>query len=422
MQPRARSCKHRTSLLAAAAVILVSSFSGLDTSSLAYADAVKLSREVGVPLKAATDLAQAGDTKGALAKLDAATAASKTAEEKYHIGTVRRYVYASSKSYAQLAPVLEDLIASGLMPSADAKTARRELVQVYDRAGSPLKAITAAKNYVSTYGHEPELTIYVASNALEAKDYKTASEWADKAIKGELAASRTPPETWYRVRMKAAYESKDMPAYYDSLESAVKVYPNETYWRALVSKARTQPDYSAERLELDEYRLLQAAGIKLKTEEKLNMAEAAFERELSGEALAILQLMEQSGELKADATKAARNLRLLAKAKTETEADRAALSTIVGEATRKGDALALANVAELSLSLGDAKGAAKLYTEALAKTGMDAATTNTVKLRLGIAQYRSGDVAGAKKTWAGLKGTDGAPDLAKTWQLVAAKS
>jgi hypothetical protein len=408
--------------LSAIAVLLMSSLSGIDAASWAHADAVKVSKEVGEPLKAATDLAQAGDYKGALAKLDAASAASTSATEKYHIATVRRFIYAKTKDYAKLPPVLDSLIASGLMPDADVKAARRELVQIEDRTGDTAAAMKAAKTYVTTYGHDKEMTIFVAGKALELKDFKAAFEWSGKAIDGERAAGRTAPETWYRIRMKAAYEIKNLDAYYDTVEAALKVYPSETYWRALVSKAHSEPGYSPERLELEEFRVLLAAGVKLTTEEKLGMAEAAFERELSADALAILAPMEANGELKADATKAARNARLLAKAKADTDADRAALKSIVSEAIKSGDGKAIANVADLTMSLGDAKAATELYATALAKPGLDAANANAVRLRLGIAQYKSGDVTGAKKTWSGLKGDDGVPDIARTWQLVAARS
>jgi hypothetical protein len=414
--------KRGTSILAAAAIVITGSLSGFAPASMAHANPVKVSRQVGVPLQEATALAQAGDNKGALAKLDAAEAAATTPQERYQISSVRRYIYVQTKAYPKLAAVLETQLASGLMPDTEVKTVRRELIQIYDRAGDLTKAISAAKNFVSTYGHDKDLTIYIAAKALETKDYKAASIWANKAIEGERAASRTPPETWYRIRMKSAYEAKDMASYYAAIEDVVKVYPNETYWRALIGKAHAATGYSPERLELDEFRVLQAAGVKLTTEEKLGMAESAFERELSAEALSILQPMEKAGELSADASKAARNQRLLDKAKTDTEADRKALAAIVAEATRKGDAQALANVAEMTLSFGDAKGAASLYQTALAKPGLDAATASTARLRLGIAQFRSGDVAGAKKTWASIKATDGTEDIAKTWQLVAAKS
>jgi hypothetical protein len=351
--------------LSAIAVLLMSSLSGIDAASWAHAEAVKVSKEVGEPLKAATDLAQAGDYKGALAKLDAASAASASATEK---------------DYAKLPPVLDSLIASGLMPDADVKAARRELVQIEDRTGDTAAAMKAAKTYVTTYGHDKEMTIFVAGKALELKDFKAAFEWSGKAIDGERAAGRTAPETWYRIRMKAAYEIKNLDAYYDTVEAALKVYPSETYWRALVSKAHSEPGYSPERLELEEFRVLLAAGVKLTTEEKLGMAEAAFERELSADALAILAPMEANGELKADATKAARNARLLAKAKADTDADRAALKSIVSEAIKSGDGKAIANVADLTMSLGDAKAATELYATALAKPGLDAANANAVQV------------------------------------------
>ena len=297
MSNRFSSRRRYSAALSAIAVLLMGSFSGIGMAEFAHADSVKVSKEVGEPLKAATELAHAGDYKGALAKLDAASAASTSATEKYHIATVRRFIYAKTKDYSKLPSVLDSLIASGLMPEADVKAARRELVQIEDRSGDTAAAMKAAKTYVSTYGHDKEMTIFVAGKALELKDFKAAFEWSGKAIDGERAAGRTPPETWYKIRMKAAYEIKNFDAYYDTIESVLKVYPSETYWRALLAKARSAPAYSIERLELEAFRVLLAAGVKLSTEDKLGMAEAAFERELSADALAILAPREANGEL-----------------------------------------------------------------------------------------------------------------------------
>lgn len=424
MLNRSAVFKRSTALLTVAGIMLMGSLSGLDATSFAHAAPaaqVKVSREVGEPLKAATELAQSKDYKGALAKLDVAAAKASTPAEKYQVSTVRRYIYAQTKDYAKLAETLEGQLTSGMMPEGEVKTVRKELAQIYDRSGNTAQAVKAAKTYISNYGHDADLSIYIAAKALDTKDYKSASEWAGKAIDGELKAGRTPPETWYKIAMKASYENGDLPGYYDAMEKAVIRYPSDTYWRALAARGRTQQGYSIERLELDELRLMSAAGVKLTPDEKLGMAEAAFERELSAEALATLLPMSKNGELEADPAKTARNLRLLSKAQADTDADRAAISTIVAEATKKNDGLAIANVAELSLSLGDAKGAVTLYQTALTKAGLDPATANAFRLRLGIAQYRSGDVAGAKKTWSSIKGTDGAQELARGWLLIVGK-
>lgn len=414
--------KRCTAMLSASSVVLVSAVFGLGAAPIAHADPVKVSREVGVPLKEATELAQAKDYRTALTKLDAAEAAAKTANERYQISSVRRYVYVQTKAYPQLASVLESQMASGQMSASEVKTAKRELIQIYDKAGNKQKSVKAAKDFVTEYGHDSNLTIFVAADALDAKDYNTAADWASKAIDGEIKASRVPPETWYRALMKARFEKGDTAGYYKAMEDAVVRYPSDTYWRALVGRAATQSNYSSDRLGLDEYRALAAAGVKLTAEEKLTMAETAFERELSAEAFSVLEPMKQSGELEADASKAARNVRLLNKAKSEADADRTALASIVAEAKKKGDGVALANVAELTMTFGDPKGAVTLYQAALAAPGLDAIAANTAKLRMGIAQHRAGDTAAAKKTWNEIQGKDGAAELAKVWLLATSRT
>ena len=55
---------------------------------------------------------------------------------------------------------------------------------------------------------------------------------------------------------------------------------------------------------------------------------------------------------------------------------------------------------------------------AVAKGISDPAELAATKLHLGIAQYRSGDVAGAKATWAEVKSEDGAGMLARNWAII----
>ncbi len=389
----------------------------------AYADtkAVKLDKAVGLPLSEAQKLAAAGDYKGALAKADVAGAAAKTPNDKYQVDLMRRYVYAQTKNYAQLAVVIPRMIASGQMPAGEVQSSSKLVIQCLDQSGQKSKAVEAAKDYVAKYGHDKDFTIFVASQALGAKDYKTAIDWANRAIEGERKAGRKAPEKWYQVAIKGSYESKDMAGYYSGIERVVSIYPKDDYWRLLVARADQEAKFSRATFELDQLRLLQAAGVALKPSEKLAMAEAAFSKKLHAEALAILQPMKAKGELDADPAKSARNQRLLDNAKTEAAKDAADLPALAKAAATKPNGIGLVNTAELYLTSGDNKKAIELYNAGIAKGGLDGIQSNAAKLRLGVAQYRDGQGVAARKTWGAITGTDGAAALAKTWSLVSSR-
>jgi hypothetical protein len=188
-----------------------------------------------------------------------------------------------------------------------------------------------------------------------------------------------------------------------------------------VARADQEAKFSRATFELDQFRLLQAAGVALKPSEKLAMAESAFSRKLHAEALAILQPMKAKGELDTDPAKSARNQRLLDNAKTEAAKDAADLPSLAKAAATKPNGIGLVNTAELYMTSGDNKKAIELYNAGIAKGGLDGIQSNAAKLRLGIAQYRDGQGAAARKTWGAITGTDGAAALAKTWSVISSR-
>jgi hypothetical protein len=383
--------------------------------------AVKLDPAVGKPLAEAQTLAASGEYTAALQKADAAGAAAKTAVEKYNVDLMRRFIYGKTKNYTKLAEVIPRMIASGQMPAGEIQSSEKLVIQCLDQSGQQSKAAQAAKDYVNKYGHDKDFTIFVASRALAAKDYKTAIDWTNRAIEGERKAGRTAPEKWYQVAIKSSFESKDMAGYYAGIERVVAVYPKDDYWRLLTDRASKEAKFSQANFELDQFRLLSAAGVKMKPNEKILMAEAAISRKLSAEALAILQPMKDNGELAADAAKAARNQRLLDTAKTEAAADAAGLASLAAAAAKKPNGIGLVNTAELYLVTGNNKKAIELYTAGLAKGGLDSVQTNAANLRLGIAQFRDGQGAAARKTWGAITGNDGAAALARTWTVLSSR-
>ena len=136
-------------------------------------------------------------------------------------------------------------------------------------------------------------------------------------------------------------------------------------------------------------------------------------RGLPGEALTLLESANARGEVTSELDK-----KNLAQARSQSASDKASLAKDTKDALAKGTASVLALTGEAQLSYGDNAKAVELLKAAIAKGISDPAELAATKLHLGIAQYRAGDTAGAKATWAQVQSDDGAGRLAHSWALI----
>ncbi len=115
-----------------------------------------------------------------------------------------------------------------------------------------------------------------------------------------------------------------------------------------------------------------------------------------------------------------RNKRLYDRAVADAKADKATdLAKSEAEAASKTTGDQYATTAEAHLGAGNYAKAIELYEKALAKGNMDPGAIDLAKVRLGIAQFKGGKKAEAKKTWESVKADNGAAWLAKSWLAIA---
>jgi tetratricopeptide (TPR) repeat protein len=190
---------------------------------------------------------------------------------------------------------------------------------------------------------------------------------------------------------------------------------NETYWRMLIERTKKEKNYRSNDGALDVFRAMEAAKVRLKPEEQFQMAEAARNRGIAIEAANSWAILVKAGDANATKNKAivdSVTKRAAADKATELAKSEATAATRVsGEAFR--------DVAEGYMADGKHAKAIELFNKALAKGEMDPGAVDYVKLRLGIAQYKSGKKADAVKTWQGIKSDNGSAWLAKTWIAIS---
>lgn len=376
--------------------------------------------EFGNPLNEAKAAMQAKNWTLATQKIDQAAPHAKSSADKKLVMTFRLAAAQGSGNKASYATALENAINSGLYSATEVKSYRRDLMSAYQAAGQKDKSMAATAAYIKDFGGDEQLYLVLASDALKARDYTGAIDNGNKAIDMARKAGRKPKQEAYNIVQKALYDSKKMDAYYSMLEKVVTDYPNENNWKTLINSAQKAQGWNPRAMGLERFRLLSEAKVKLSPSEKVEMSKAAEARYMFAETESVLKQFfgpggKGEGLSEADKAKAQRTYEL---AVAEAKKSKAALPTEETAAVSAGDGLKIAEVAEKNMVFGNTAKAVELFTAAIPKI-TDPGQADLARLRLGIAQYRSGKAADARKTWETVKTNAAASALARGWIAVS---
>lgn len=369
---------------------------------------VQLTKQMVAPMNEARNAMMAKDWATAKTKLDAAAAQAKTPADKAQLERLRLYMASETKDGAAQVASINSLLASGTLTPDEVKQYKGALAKAHLDDGNQPASLAAYKAYIDEYGGTPDQLISIANDYMKANDAATAATYADKAINAQRANGKVL-ESWYKLNLRALNALGQMDKYYALLETLVAEYPNEAYWRDMIARVQKEPKYGiATRLDL--FRTLDAAGVKLTSQEVSLAGDEALKRGLPNEALKFLEPAGVTSEF---------DTKNLASAKSLAASDKAGLAKETAEILKKGDAAAIASIGEAHLSYGDNAKAIEVLQAALAKGISDADEAALVKLHLGIAQFRSGDEDAARATWAEVKSDNGATVLAHNWILIS---
>lgn len=369
---------------------------------------VVLSKQMSKPYNETLQAIQAKDYATAQIKVNETLAQAKTPADRAQVERLKLQIALDTKNAQQQIASTNALLASGLLSADETKMYKGALSNMYSLAGDEAGALTALRAYVDQYDSAPDRLMGIADKASKLNDHSTAATYAEKAIAGKPDA----PESWYRVYARSLQSSGQTDKYNAELEKIAVKFPKEEYWRLLFVRVQKEPNFSP-KMYLDLYRALKESGANLTEQERSKGADEALRRGLPGEALALLETADLRGELKSEFDK-----KNLATARSQSKSDKASLAKDTKDALAKGSGTDLALNGEAQLSYGDDAKAVEVLKAAIAKGISDPAELAATKLHLGIAQYRNGDLASAKATWAEVKTDDGAGLLARYWPMI----
>jgi tetratricopeptide (TPR) repeat protein len=367
----------------------------------------KVSASVGKPLKAAQDAIQKRNWNGALAAIKQAQAVEpRTAYDNYKINELLWYVYLQQGRNADAARLLEQQMASGLMPAGEKVQRTKTLAQLYFRGGSYGKATQYASQYLKSSPGDQEMQLMVAQAYYQQKDYKNAIAAADRMIKG----SAKPSEDVLQLKLRSSYEIGDKAGSAEALDLLLKYYPSQDTWSRVLDGFIAQTKHDHELLAL--YRLSEDVGVLSKPRQYTDMSQALVVAGFAIEGQRIIEKGIAAGVFQGE--ELARAQRTLESAKRRADAERAELPKAAAKLAAAKTADEMYAVGKLYFSAGDYAQASAALAKAVAKGGL--ADPDEGNMLLGISLSRQGKKAEAAKAFAAVKDPKFA-EMARLWTM-----
>ena len=383
-------------------------------AALPVAHAQGVRAEVGKPLQQASEYLKAGKAKEALAKVREADAVGgKTAAEQMTIDRMKAAAAQRAGDMATAIQALESI--HGKASGAEAGQVAEQLASAYAQQRNNAKASEWLAKAVAAGNNGPsvkQLQSYLQSSS---GDYGAIARDAGAAVAAAEQAGRRPEEGDLLRLADAQQRTGNTAGYIVSLEKLLLNYPKKDYWSAFLGRLPRKSGF-APRFELDVMRLKLATGTLTKTEDYMEMAQLALQAGLPSEARRIADQGIKAGVLGtgAEADRHKRLRELAVKQEGEAKASLASLQT-EGEAAKEGDLLV--RVGYAWVSLGEADKGIDLIQKGIAKGNLK--RPEDAKLRLGMAQLQSPKTkAAGLQTLRGVKGSEGAGEIARLWTVV----
>ena len=337
----------------------------------------------------------AKDYAAAKAAIDAARSKASNPDERYVVNRFAFDVANATNDEALQNSSMEAVIASGAAPTKELQIFNGALaVRAYNsqQDADTLRYAAAAKAAGAT---DPNLDVAIAETYGRQKDYPKAIGAFQSQLDAQKAVGQVPAEEIYRRIARYAQLSGDQAAIDRTQQQLVAAYPTPDNWRLALNNAMVGRSYP-ENVQLDYFRLMKLSGALKEAGDYRSYAELASSQNLNGEVVTAVDLGTGAGVLNA-----ADVSDIYGRAKAKSNEDRSSLQTEFKSASSKASARPVALAGDALFGYGSYDQAIELYKLALTKPGVDA---DEVNLRLGIAQTNKGDYAGAKESFAKVKG------------------
>jgi tetratricopeptide (TPR) repeat protein len=363
----------------------------------------KVSREAVKALQALQAAVQANDAASVPAKVEAANAVAKTADDKYMIGALEYKFAAAAKNDSLRSQALEQMIASGFKGAPMAEL-YGDLGATYSRMKQDQRALDAYQHALQLNPNNVDATAGLAEAKVAAGQAAEGIALLEKGIALQSAGGAHAPETWYKRALQVAYKAK-LPQAMEISRQWLAAYPTtETWQNALAVYQNLQPLDDAQTLDLLR---LKHATKSLAPADYFNYGDLAMRQGYSGEAKAILDEGFAANLIKRTDPSFSQ---LYTLASQKSQGDKAGLPAAP---PASASATSLTGTGDAWLGYDDYAKAAEFYRASLAKGG----DANRNNLHLGMALAMQGDKAGASAALAKVTGPTA--ELAKFWLVYA---
>ena len=261
--------------------------------------------EIYKKLEEARDVADNGDTAGALELLQKLESRKRNSYETAMTHSIYAYVYSMAERYDDATREYETILGIAQAPDSLRQTTRFTLAQLYmmqEKYSDALKTLNTwmessekagADSYVLRAQIEYQMEAFPAS----LKDIQTA-------LNLRRQAGSVPQENWLLLERAALFQMKDYKGLAQNLEALVANYPKSEYW---VQLAAVYNELGAPKKELATLETAYDQKMLTKENELINYAQALLGMDIPYKAGQVLSKGMKDGVVE----ESARNLSLL---------------------------------------------------------------------------------------------------------------
>lgn len=405
--------------IGAAAFVLGGSASQPLGVASAYAQSEGVRPELGKHLKAAGDLLKAGKFKEALAKVrEAEAVGNRNATENFTLEGMRVAAASGAADAESMVKGFEGQKATGKLGQTQQIQIMEAIAGTYLRANNAGKALEWANKCAAAGGNSPTLKQIQQQAQFKSGDMSAVMKDTLAEVQAEEKAGKVPSQDKLNLVLYAAQKKGDVATEAAMVDKLLNYYPRKELWAQVLGGLSQRKGFSP-RFGLDVYRLKFATGNLRTADDFMEFAQLAAQAGYPEEGKKVVDQGLQAGILGqgAEAGRHKRLQDLLSKKIGEAKAAQAQAENDA-RAAKEGDALV-----KLGLAMsfrGEAAAGIKMIEEGLSKGNLK--RPEDAKLYLGLAQFVGGDAAKAQTSWRGVKGGEGAADLARLWSVHARSS
>lgn len=370
--------------------------------------------EIGKPLQAAQELIRTSRFKEALAKLREADAVGgKTAQETYLLERMRGSAASGAGDNETAMRSFEAVLNSGKASGGDALKIVEALTGMSARAGNHQATIKYAQRYFKDGGTSSAVRTTLIQAYFQAGDYGNAAREALADVQADQKAGRTPSEEKLQILANSYLRQKNTTGYVDTIEKLLTYYPRKSLWVDVISRLQKKPGFS-DRLALDVFRLQLATENLSSTSDYMEMAQLALQAGFPGEAKKVVDAGYASGALgKGAEVERQKRLKDLVEKNVADNAAKLSSGALEKEANASKDGMELVRLGYNLFTSGQQPKGLSMMEAGIKKGGMRRPDDGL--LRHGIALIQSNQKAKGVQVLRGVKGQDGAQDLANLW-------